>query len=224
MDNYETGRLFDDATIDETNPKHLGALRMMCEWGLEVGILVPLLDLAGVKLSADERRFLTGPIVVHRTGWMDLTPEWVFDLARAERFEIVVEKKPMIVGPCELTAVMYGAMLEAPRTHDLTELYLWASVNAAARHYKRDPAGIWQNLDHRPIEDSEVIERGGRLWNTYQPLANSVVRKVIDEAHEREREERRREEQIEAHERAQEEWRQQPPSPPRPVVAQQTLF
>jgi transposase-like protein len=63
------------------------------------GILLPLLDLAQVKLSLDEKRFLTGTFVVHRTGWQDMTPGWLFNLARAERIESWWRRSPASSGP-----------------------------------------------------------------------------------------------------------------------------
>lgn len=216
----------------EPLPHHLSTLELMCEWGLSGDVLIPLLDMLGVKLSLDDQRFLSGPIIVHETGWKDSTPDWLYDLARAERFEIVVQKKPGLVGPAELTAVMYGAMMVAPRPRETVDLYLWASVNASARHYSRDAGEIWKSLDCPPIEDKDVIERGGRLWDDYRQLAEAIRRKVIAEVAGQEREERLREER---NARQQAQWesnraRQQAAyqrrnePPPEPKVSQPSMF
>jgi len=142
------------------------------------------------KLSADDRRFLTGPICIHDGGWGDTLPKWMIEQAGAERVEIVLGKAPWIIGPTELAAVMYGAMMTAPRGADLTDLYLWATTQAAARHYGKPVAEYWQQLDHRPIADSDVLERSGRLWHDYQALAHEARRKTIAAQASRDREER----------------------------------
>jgi hypothetical protein len=143
-----------------------------------------------IKLSADDRRFLAGPICVHGRGggWNEDIPKWMFEQADAERVEILFGGAPWIIGPTELAAVMYCAMMDAPRHSDIVDLYLWAATTASARHYNRPIEDLWKQLDMRPIADDEVLERGGRLWQDYQALADEARRKSIAAAHGQERE------------------------------------
>jgi hypothetical protein len=134
-------------------------------------------------LSVDDCRFVSGPLIVHQNGWTDIVPKWMASQVIAERVEIVLGDAPGIVGPTEIAAVMMPATFQQPLRYDSHELYLWASVTAVARHTKRPIAEVWSALGHRPIADAEIIERGGRLWHSYQSLADEIRRKVI--AHQR---------------------------------------
>ena len=158
------------------------AARMLCvlaSMGMARSAIAVLAEFAGIELKPDDRRFLEGPIILHQSLWNDTLPGWVAPQVAAERAEIVLKRLAMPVGPTEVMAVMYGAMLDAPRPHNTSELYLWASANAAARHYKRDIGEIWRLLDMAPIVDSEVIEPSGRLHHDYTSLVAEIRRKVI---------------------------------------------
>jgi len=74
---------------------------------------------------------------------------------------------------------MFPAVMQAPLSSEATDLYLWATVSAACAHFGRDVDEMWRSLDARPVRDSDVIERGGRLWHDYQRLAHEIRRKVI---------------------------------------------
>jgi hypothetical protein len=145
--------------------------------------LVPMLaEMGGFQLPADDRRFLAGPIVVHANGWQNDIPKWMFDQARAERVEIILghrKNSGWLVGPTEIAAVMYPAVMANPLHHSTHELYLWASSSASARHFDKPIAEIWAMLNMRPIEDAEVIDRHGRLWDDYRRLCDEIRRKVI---------------------------------------------
>lgn len=158
-------------------------LALLAQIGAARGLLPLLAEFGGFTLTADDRRFLDGPAVVHSAGgWHEDIPAWLFDQLRAERVEIVLGGAPWIVGPTELTAVMYSAVCEAPLDGDHADLYLWASTNAVARHRGCPSGDLWAALGYPPIPDSAVITRGGRLWPVYQPLAEAVRRRVIHHA------------------------------------------
>ncbi len=154
-------------------------LSVLASMGMARSAIVALAEFAEIELSTDDRRFLEGPIILHQSPWNDTLPDWVAPQVAAERAEIVLKQLRMPVGPTEMMAVMYGAMLDAPRPHNTSELYLWASANTAARHFKRDIAEIWKSLDMVPIADSEVTEPNGRLHHDYSALAAEIRRKVI---------------------------------------------
>lgn len=176
------------------NPS-LGALTALAEIG-GGGLIGPLISVFGADLglSLNDRRFLAGPLIVHQSAWMDIVPKWMASQAIAERVEIVRGTREGIVGPTEIAAVMMPWTFEAPLGYEMTELYLWASTAAVARHTGRPVDEIWAALEHqRSIPDTEVVTRGGRLWHLYQPLAYEIRRKVIQAQAKREKEERRQE-------------------------------
>lgn len=136
-----------------------------------------------VPLSAVEKRYINGPVIVHAQGGythMDL-PEWMVPQIRVERLEIILGLQPdMIVGPTEMAAVMHAATYEAPLQREIGELYLWAGAHAMARHKNCTPEEMWMKLypDEPMITHDKVIRRGGRLFMHYQELAHEIRRKV----------------------------------------------
>ena len=164
------------------------ALALLAEIGGAV-MVGPLISVFGrdLGLSVDDCRFVSGPVIVHAGGWTDVVPKWMPAQIIAERVEIVLGGAPGIVGPTEIATVMMPAVFQAPLRHDHQDLYLWAGMTAAARQYKRPIAELWATLGNRAIPDAEVLERGGRLWHSYRPLADEIRRKVIETQRLRER-------------------------------------
>ena len=149
------------------------------------------------RLSLDDRRFLAGPLIVHQNSWTETLPEWLNDAVSAERIGIVYGVTPRyIVGPAEIAAVMYPATMQAPMHSEYADLYLWATINAHAKKHDLNPRTLFgELLNMRPIDDDEVLERGGRLHETYRRLSEDIRRKVINHQAARERGERRGQQQ-----------------------------
>lgn len=161
----------------------LGLLALMVGMGLSNDVCGVLAEMGGLDLGkADERRWLLGPVVVHAAGgWEKDLPKWMRERAIAERWEIVSGRWPgHIVGPTELAAVMYAATMVAPMRSEYAELYCWAVGHAMHQHEpKRFPTPYSaQKGNGWIVEDKAVIERGGRYWDTYWPLAQEIRRKV----------------------------------------------
>jgi hypothetical protein len=145
-------------------------------------LVVMLIEFAGIKLPLDERRFLMGPIIVdNSSGWHEVMPRWMPLQVQAERVEIALGEAAWPVGPTEIAAVMYAAVMAAPMSGETVDLYCWATANACARHYGKPVAEYWDKLVSGPrsIEDREVVKPGGRLFETYRELAGEIRRKVI---------------------------------------------
>jgi len=96
-----------------------------------------------------------------------------------------------VVGPTEIAAVMYPAMLEAPPRSEHADLYVWATAHAMARKNGTSLAEFYKTMGMRPIEDSEVLDRRGRLHDAYRRLSEDIRRKVIRAQAERERDGKR---------------------------------
>jgi hypothetical protein len=155
--------------------------------GMSAELTSVLAKWAGIERSLDAMRYLRGPIVVHQTRWLDTIPKWLFAAAKAERHEIVFGKSPYIVGPAEITAVMYPAAMEHPLSRDAVDLYLWAGANAVAMHKHEPIEKIWQGMECPAIRNKEVIIPGGRLWYDYSNLSHEIRRRVVAEQTQRER-------------------------------------
>jgi len=145
----------------------------------------------GAMTRTEALRFYKGPIIVHQSPWMADIPDWMFTQARAERAEIVFGDSPYIVGPTEIAAVMYPATMEHPLPYESTQLYLWATANASARHRQLPICEIWKMIGSEPITDEQVCCRGGKWWETYRDLASEIRRKVIAHQTQRDRAEKR---------------------------------
>lgn len=167
-------------------------LALLGEIGAPRALLGALAGMAGGRgLSLDDRRYLEGPIVVHNGGGWDADiPKWMFPQISAERVEIVLghAARGLIIGPTEVAAVMFAAIMESPLHHDMTQIYLWASTNAAARYYRRPATAIFKEIGMAPITDAEIVT--GSLRYEYQGLASEIRRKVVQAQQARERAEK----------------------------------
>ncbi len=79
---------------------------------------------------------------------------------------------------------LYGAMMDAPRHREDTELYLWACSHAVARHSQQPRIEFWEGLQQMgpAITDADVLQPGGRLYNDYRQLAHHIRRRIIARA------------------------------------------
>jgi predicted RNA methylase len=143
-----------------------------------------------VKLDAETRGWLEGPVVVHSTAAWPVEhgdiPRWMMDRIAAERLEIVMGQHPgMIVGPCEIAAVMESAIHTAPLTHQAGQLYLWASSRALQHRTREDgtpnPVSLEEAermLGSRLPQDAEILTAAGMYHQDYRSLCAEIRRKV----------------------------------------------
>ena len=71
---------------------------------------------------------------------------------------------------------------------------MWAATRAAAKHRSETPGDLAKDLfgaNPDIPDDAEVLERGGRYWETYWPLAQEIRRKVVRAQEARERADRK---------------------------------
>lgn len=143
-------------------------------------------------LHPDHRRFLLGPIIQHRSPWMDITPTWLLEAVTASRLRLIVPehaegKVGWQVGSEEITAVMMPATMDAPMSMECTDLYLWASAQSCARHYGRTLDDMWQQIGGHVVTDADVTAPGGRYHHTYRELCSDIRRRVVKAQTDRER-------------------------------------
>lgn len=177
--------------LPEVNVKLLTAL---AETGLSRSALIAMLDLAGIKLGADHRHFLTGPVVQRKNGWEVDTPGWLYDAIPAERLAIVLDdhaqgRPGWQIGHAELATVLYPYSLEAPLQAPVSELYLWACGHAVAARDGVSPDEIRRKIDF--VSDGEVLGPAGRYFHDHQRIASDIRRTVIRHQKARERDARR---------------------------------
>lgn len=182
--------------------------------GLGLGKEFAATFLETADVHPDHLRWLRGPVVQHRSEWMDLTPSWLFKAIPGERLRIVLDEHARgevgwHVGPAELTAVMQPASLEAPLSYEHTQLFLWASAHAVARRDDKPLEDIWRALGGAPVMDAQVTRPGGAFYQDYRHLASDIRRKVIQAQKARER-------SLRSHAPR--------PAPSRPDIVQLSLF
>ncbi|MEL7534173.1 MAG: hypothetical protein AAFN10_22910 [Bacteroidota bacterium] len=175
--------LFSNPPTEKPSPQNLQLLSLMAQMGMSSDILTMLLEFAGGKLSLEQKRYLQGPIVQHKSPWAETTPQWMYQQIPAERFAIVLEEVQngqagWQVGPTELSVAIYPASMDAPMREAYAQIYLWASAQASAQHYQKHLAQIWEQIG-RPVEDHEVLQSGGRYYHTYRELCQDLRRKII---------------------------------------------
>lgn len=92
-----------------------------------------------VTLTTEQRRYLSGPLVLHNESWADTLPDWlrqVIRLARAAQVaaEATGEVEPGLAALEEVCAYLYTASLAFPLHRDYAEVYVWATAQVLARH------------------------------------------------------------------------------------------
>ena len=181
--------------LPESTKNQLKALAMV---GAPKDLIAAMVDLAGIKLCADHRHFLTGPVVQHRNGWQETTPPWLYVAIPAERLSIVLDdhahgREGTTVGHAELATVLYPASMEAPLHHWAAEVYLWACGHAQAAKKGVPTDEIRKVVDF--VHDSDVLDPAGRYYHDYRHITGDIRRRVIRHQKERERQIRRQDRQ-----------------------------
>ena len=91
-----------------------------------------------ISLTAEQRRYLSGPIVLHNPGWADNLPEWLTAAIPAARLVQVTtenagETEHDLATLEEVCAYLYTASLAFPLDRDYTAIYLWATAQVLSR-------------------------------------------------------------------------------------------
>jgi hypothetical protein len=91
-----------------------------------------------LPLAAEQRRYLSGPIILHNPGWADCVPDWLIAAIPAARLEQVTaevagETERDLATLEEVCAYLYTASLAFPLDRDYTAIYLWSTAQALSR-------------------------------------------------------------------------------------------
>ena len=160
-------------------------LTVLADLGCSKHVLAALLELD--TPHNDHIRFLTGPIIQHRSPWADTTPPWLYEAVTGDRLRIILDEHERRetgwqVGPAELTAVMYPATMDAPLPMEIVDIYLWASAQANARHTGKTPDEIWLQIGIEPVPDRLVTNPSGRYHQDYRRICSDIRRRVVNAA------------------------------------------
>lgn len=139
-------------------------------------------------LDLPTRKFVGGPIIVHNgtAGWGPRDNEHhpikeyrsqIF----AERIEIALGLTPWIVGPSEITMVMYAATLDGPLRSPAADIYVWAGSHAAVKRHFPDKTYLDLQLktwdgDTGVTDEMILSDRG--IGQSYRDLCREIRRKV----------------------------------------------
>lgn len=175
------------------NEQSIRTLFAMARLGMPRQALAVLLDFAlGDKLDKEHRRFLSGPIIQHKSQWKDTTPVWMYEAIGYDRLSVIFKERAerkigWQLGPIELATMMYPATMESPLRHEYAQIYLWAAAKANAYHYNKSEEEIWTNLGIRRIPDDEILKPQGQYHYAFRELCIDVRRKVVNHATDYER-------------------------------------
>ena len=181
-------QLFNDNDLTQPlilSGKSTKMLTVLADLGCSKHVLAALLELDNPH--KDHIRFLTGPIIQHRSPWADTTPPWLYEAVTGDRLRIILDEHERRVtgwqvGPAELTAVIYPATMDAPLPMEITDIYLWASAQANARHHSKTPDEIWSQIGIEPVPDRLITSPSGRYQQDYRRICGDIRRRVVNAA------------------------------------------
>lgn len=132
-----------------------------------------------LQVKADHLHYFRGPIVVGKSAWADMLPDWLLQAVRRERFEQILDEFAQgaiteRATPAEIVCALQPLTLEAPLHREYSDLVLWAFDQVLQRH-NRVPAGygsFFEMNGDMPIP-FERVER------TYRELGMDIRRKVV---------------------------------------------
>lgn len=186
----ETNPLFDIEALflknrrQQANQKITSSTRKMLllltEMNMNKQVTSAMLELADMELG--HIRYIAGPVIVHRGGWSDCIPAWVFQAIAIDRLKLVFDEYDQgivgtLVTPAEVLAVMMPASYEAPMQNRWIDVYLWACNEAMVRHNRlRDGVkDTWELIGCSPVQYKSIKD-------DYEDLARDIRSKVVEAA------------------------------------------
>jgi hypothetical protein len=122
-------------------------------------------------LTAEQRRYLSGPLVLHNPGWADCVPDWLTSAIPAARLnqviaEIAGEADQPLATLEEVCAYLFTASLAFPLDGDHTAIYLWATAQVLTRQ-------------GHAVSVESVFEMLGEVGVRHQILSQYQEREVL---------------------------------------------
>ena len=124
-----------------------------------------------LPFTAEQRRYLNGPLVLHNPGWADCVPDWLTSAIPAARLnkviaEIAGEADQPLATLEEVCAYLLTASLAFPLDGDHTAIYLWATAQVLTRQ-------------SRAVSVAAVFEMLGEIGLRHQTLNPYQEREVL---------------------------------------------
>jgi hypothetical protein len=150
-------------------------------------------------LTADQERYLFGPIIFHGKGgnaWAEDCPDWLqHDTIPRARFEqVLLESAGAAASGLatleEACAYLWSASLDAPLRHDDAAIYVWVAANVIARRRGSDPADVMRgvdpdavrSVDGRPALRNLSSDQRRQLDHLRREIRRAVVRHAANQA------------------------------------------
>jgi hypothetical protein len=135
-----------------------------------------------LQVKAEHLHYFRGSIVVGKSAWADMLPDWLLQAVRRERFEQILDEFEQGAitersTPAEIVCALQPLTLEAPLHRDYADLVLWAFDQVLQRH-NRVPAGYSSFFEM----NGDVPIPFERVERTYRELGMDIRRKVVRSA------------------------------------------
>ncbi|TVP62948.1 MAG: hypothetical protein EA343_09645 [Nodularia sp. (in: Bacteria)] len=152
-------------------------------------ILACLLEIA--EFSRHHVRYLAGPLVIHRSPWSDMIPQWLRFACIQERLELIcTEYENNQVGEyataAEVLTYIMPATYEAPLHRDYADLYIWLGNEVLTKHDKlpKNCQSFYESLGDAATQNmsSYPTVHFNRVKNEFNYLSKSIRRSVVQHA------------------------------------------
>lgn len=166
---------------------------MLIEMGMNpqaIGAL--MLTMAGHNIQ--HIRYMTGPVITHRSAWMDMLPPWIVPAIYKDRLEQIFieaeagEEVATLATYAEGLAYMYPASMEAPLSNEWSNIYFWLSQEVIPKHGRVENI---QELCQLMGQDRPVTLSDYEFRYMLNPLLRKIRKGVVEEAARREKQEAR---------------------------------
>ncbi len=167
----------------------LKLLQILATLGTSKEVLACLLEIA--EFSRHHVRYLAGPLVIHRSPWSDMIPQWLKFACIQERLELICtecEKNQVseYATSAEILTYMMPATYEAPLHRDYADLYIWLGNEVLTKHDKlpKNCQSFYESLGDSVTNNlnSYPTIHFNRVKNEFNYLSRSIRRSVVKHA------------------------------------------
>lgn len=121
-----------------------------------------------VNFSAEQLRYLTGPVIHHPGGWSTGLPSMYSKSVPAARLQVLTSQGELEASEVECMIYLYGMVMCGPPTDDYFKVYMYLCKRVVCEIQKRE----W------PLDMSEDTLSGWHM-NILRSLASDIRRGVV---------------------------------------------
>lgn len=140
------------------------------------------------RLTAEQRKYLAGPLVMHNRSWGETLPAWMEESIPTARLrqviaEVTGEDPEGMASLEEVMAYLYTACLALPLSQEHGRVYFWVASRVLPRYgMVSNSEGLVEQLGMRPEElRLSDYERREYLDHLRRDIRRSVVRNAKKE-------------------------------------------